>query len=114
MAHYAFIDENNIVTEVIVGIDENELIDGLTPEQFYGQFRNQICLRTSYNNKIRGKYAGIGDLYFQDEDIFVTPQPFSSWTRNGSYWTPPIPYPNDDKFYYWDEQLGNWVNGETL
>ena len=59
MAHYAFLD-NNIVTEVIVGIDETELIEGLTPEVWYGNFRGQPCVRTSYNGRIRYNYAGIG------------------------------------------------------
>jgi hypothetical protein len=70
MAHYAFLDENNIVTEVIVGIDETELIDGLDPETWYGNFRGQACKRTSYNANIRGKYAGIGMIYDPVEDVF--------------------------------------------
>jgi hypothetical protein len=70
MAHYAFI-ENNIVTEVITGIDETELIEGLNPEIWYGKFRNQICKRTSYNGKIRGNYAGIGMIYLEEEDLFM-------------------------------------------
>jgi len=74
MAHYAFL-YNNIVTEVIVGIDETELIEGLPPEEWYGNFRRQPCVRTSYNANIRGKYAGIGDLYDQDLDIFISPTP---------------------------------------
>jgi hypothetical protein len=73
MAHYAFLDENNIVTEVITGKDENQLIDGLTPEQWYGNYRGQTCVRTSYNAKIRGKYAGKGDTYDAVNDIFVAP-----------------------------------------
>lgn len=73
MAHYAFLDENNIVTEVITGIDETELIEGLHPEVWYGNFRNQVCKRTSYNENIRGKYAGIGDTYDPVQDIFTTP-----------------------------------------
>jgi len=73
MAHYAFL-ENNIVTEVIVGIDETETIEGLNPEIWYGNFRNQTCKRTSYNNKIRGNYAGIGYTYFPLEDIFMPPK----------------------------------------
>jgi hypothetical protein len=60
MAHYAFIDENNVVTEVITGIDETELIEGLDPETWYGNFRGQVCKRTSYNGNFRGCYAGIG------------------------------------------------------
>jgi hypothetical protein len=71
MAHYAFLDENNIVTEVIVGIDETELIEGLDPETWYGNFRNQVCKRTSYNNRIRGKFAGIGDTYDAVNDLFI-------------------------------------------
>lgn len=73
MAHYAFLDENNIVTEVIVGIDETELIEGLSPEQWYGNFRGQRCVRTSYNNNIRGVYAGIGYSYDEANDVFVAP-----------------------------------------
>lgn len=74
MAHYAFLDENNIVTEVIVGIDETELIEGLDPETWYGNFRNQVCKRTSYNAKIRGNYAGVGMTYLPLEDIFIQPK----------------------------------------
>jgi len=74
MAHYAFLDENNIVTEVIVGIDETELIEGLHPETWYGNFRGKVCKRTSYNANIRGKYAGIGDIYDPVEDVFKSPQ----------------------------------------
>jgi len=73
MAHYAFLNENNIVTEVITGIDETEILDGLTPEEWYGNFRKQKCVRTSYNANIRGKYAGIGDIYDPVQDIFVSP-----------------------------------------
>jgi hypothetical protein len=70
MAHYAFLDENNIVTEVIVGIDETELIEGLDPETWYGNFRNQKCKRTSYNGNIRGIFAGIGFYYNETLDVF--------------------------------------------
>lgn len=73
MAHYAFLDENNIVTEVIVGIDETELIEGLSPEEWYGNFRGQRCVRTSYNGNIRGVYAGIGYSYDEANDVFVEP-----------------------------------------
>jgi len=75
MAHYAFLDENNIVTEVIVGIDETETIEGLDTETWYGNFRRQTCKRTSYNNKIRYNYAGIGFTYDQDNDAFIAPNP---------------------------------------
>ena len=75
MAHYAFLDDNNIVTEVIVGIDETELIEGLDPETWYGNFKGQKCVRTSYNHKIRYNYAGL--FYFYDEvaDAFIAPKP---------------------------------------
>ena len=75
MAHYAFLDENNVVTEVITGIDETELIEGLHPETWYGNFRGQICKRTSYNNKIRYNYAGVGYSYDADSDAFIAPKP---------------------------------------
>jgi hypothetical protein len=75
MAHYAFLDENNVVTEVITGIDETELIEGLDTETWYGNFRGQRCVRTSYNGNIRGKYAGIGDIYDEVNDIFYSIQP---------------------------------------
>ncbi len=75
MAHYAFLDENNIVTEVIVGIDETELIEGLDPETWYGNFKNQTCKRTSYNGNIRHNYAGIGYTYDAIADSFIAPKP---------------------------------------
>lgn len=75
MAHYAFLDDSNIVTEVIVGKDETELIEGLTPEEWYGNFRGQKCLRTSYNGKIRYNYAGIGYTYDPIDDAFIAPMP---------------------------------------
>jgi hypothetical protein len=75
MAHYAFLNENNIVTEVIVGIDETELIQGLDTETWYGNFRNQICKRTSYNGNIRKNYAGIGYIYDAVRDAFIAPEP---------------------------------------
>jgi hypothetical protein len=73
MAHYAFLNENNIVTEVITGVNETELLEGLHPEEWYGNFRGQVCKRTSFNANIRGKYAGIGDYYDAEKDIFTTP-----------------------------------------
>ena len=80
MAHYAFLNDDNIVTEVIVGKDENELLDGLTPEEWYGQFRGQRCVRTSYNGRIRKNYAGIGYIYDPDRDAFIPPKPGDEWT----------------------------------
>jgi len=75
MAHYAFLDDNSIVTEVIVGIDETELIEGLDPETWYGNFRGQVCKRTSYNGKYRKNYAGVGYTYDADRDAFIAPKP---------------------------------------
>jgi hypothetical protein len=74
MAHYAFLDENNIVTEVIVGIDETELIEGLDTETWYGNFRGQVCKRTSYNGNIRKNYAGIGYAYDDELNAFIPPR----------------------------------------
>ena len=74
MAHYAFLDENSIVTEVIVGKDETELIEGLDPETWYGNYRQQVCKRTSYSGSYRKNYAGIGYSYWPDLDAFVPPQ----------------------------------------
>ncbi len=110
MAHYAFLDENNIVTEVIVGVDETELIEGLDPETWYGNFRGQVCKRTSYNSNIRGMYARIGCTYNYEEDIFIAVSPFPSWVRSGSIWNPPIPWPQVDKdnSYIWNEEILNW------
>lgn len=110
MAHYAFLDENNIVTEVIVGKDESELIDGLLPEEWYGNFRGQVCKRTSYNHKIRKQYAGIGYTYNETADVFIAPQPFPSWSLDENYdWKAPVEYPADGKFYLWDEANQVWV-----
>ena len=78
MAHYAFLDENNMVTEVITGIDETELIEGLDPETWYGNFRGQVCKRTSYNGNIRKNYAGIGYTYDEQRDAFISAEPENS------------------------------------
>jgi hypothetical protein len=82
MAHYAFLDENSIVTEVIVGKDETELIEGLDPETWYGNYRGQVCKRTSYNGNIRKNYAGIGYSYWSDLDAFVPPKCHESAVLN--------------------------------
>ena len=108
MAHYAFIDSNNIVTEVIVGKDENELLDGLSPEEWYGNFRGQRCIRTSYNGNIRKQYAGIGYSYDESADVFVQQQPFPSWTLDSNHdWQPPIQKPEGN--YIWNEEELAWV-----
>ena len=74
MAHYAFLNDKNIVVEVIVGIDETELIEGLDPETWYGNFRGQVCKRTSFNSNIRFNYAGIGYTYDEAKDAFIAPK----------------------------------------
>jgi hypothetical protein len=84
MAHYAFLDENNIVTEVITGIDETELIEGLNPETWYGNFKGQICKRTSYNNNYRFNYAGIGYTYDKVKDAFIPPKCHDQATLNNN------------------------------
>lgn len=115
MAHYAFLDENNVVTEVITGIDETELIEGESPESWYGKFRSQTCVRTSYNGNIRKNYAGIGFTYDEERDAFISPKPFASWILDEETcrWEAPVPYPSDASFenpYVWDEDAQDWVS----
>ena len=124
MAHYAFLDENNIVTEVIVGKDEGE--DGVDWEEHYGAFRGQTCKRTSYNTHggvhssggtpFRKNYAGIGYTYDADRDAFIPPKPFASWLldENTCLWNAPVPYPNDGGFYRWDEATLSWINDDPV
>ncbi len=121
MAHYAFLDENNVVTLVIVGKNETE--DGIDWEEFYG------AVRTSYNTSaglyidpvtrepaedqsraFRKNFAGIGYTYDQQRDAFIPPKPFDSWILNEDTccWDPPVPYPNDGLQYYWNESADNW------
>ncbi len=111
MAHYAFLDENNIVTEVIVGIDETELIDGKEPEVWYSEFRGQVCKRTSYNATIRKNYAAVGFTYDPDLDAFIPPKPFDTWEldEDTCRWLAPIPYPTDGLMYRWDEIASDWT-----
>jgi hypothetical protein len=115
MAHYAFLDDNNIVTEVIVGIDETELIEGEAPDVWYGKFRSQTCVRTSYNANIRKNYAGIGYTYDEERDAFIPPKPFASWLldEDTCQWKAPVPYPTDGTtLYVWDEAEQDWVQPE--
>ena len=122
MAHYAFLDENNIVTEVIVGKDEGE-VDW---EQHYGAFRSQSCKRTSYNTSggvhrlggtpYRKNYAGIGYTYDSERDAFIPPTPYASWLLNedSCLWNAPVPYPDDGNLYTWDEETLSWVNNDSV
>jgi hypothetical protein len=117
MAHYAFLDENYIVTEVIVGKDESNY----DWEAHYGQFRGQLCKRTSYNTHggvhngggtpYRKNYAGIGYSYDPQRDAFIPPKPFNSWQLNETtcLWDPPTPMPTDGQMYRWDEDTTSWV-----
>lgn len=128
MAHYAFLDENNIVTEVIVGNDE--VNDGTNWEQYYGDFRGLVCKRTSYNTRggvhydpntnlpsadqskaFRKNYAGIGYTYDSVRDAFIPPQLYPSWSLNEQtcLWVPPVPMPIDVNVWTWDEQSQSWV-----
>ena len=113
MAHYAFL-ENNVVTEVITGIDETELIEGLDTETWYGNFRGQTCKRTSYNHNIRKQYAGVGYTYDPVADVFVAPQPFPSWSLDANHdWQPPTPRPTEG-LWIWNEADQTWDELENL
>ena len=127
MAHYAFIDENNVVADVIVGKSEGNF----DWEQHYGMTRGMLCKRTSYNTyggvhydldtnqpsadqskALRKNFAGIGYTYDAQRDAFIPPQPFQSWTLNDQtcLWDAPVPYPDDDtKPYLWDEATVSWI-----
>ena len=114
MAHYAFLDENNVVTEVIVGIDETELIEGLDTETWYGNFRGQTCKRTSYNGNIRKQYAGIGYSYDAFNDVFIAPQPYPSWSLDNYFnWQPPTLKPEGIN-WYWSEESLEWIDATKL
>ena len=126
MAHYTFLDDNYIVTEVIVGKDETNF----DWEQYYSIKRGQLCKRTSYNTKggiyynpitnlpdddqskaFRKNYAGLGFTYDPIRDAFIAPKPYPSWILNeGScIWEAPVSYPNDGQLYSWDETTLSWV-----
>ena len=117
MAHYAFLNENYIVTEVIVGKDESNF----DWERYYGDIRGQLCKRTSYNTiggvhknggtPLRKNYAGLGFTYDPTRDAFIPPKPYPSWNLNeeSCIWKAPVPYPNDGQLYSWDESTKSWV-----
>ena len=117
MAHFAKLDENNVVLEVHV-VHNNELLDenGIEQEQkgidFLINWSNGYLAwkQTSYNGNIRKNYAGIGYTYRADIDAFVPPQPFASWTLNAdARWEPPVAMPQDGKMYSWDESTTSWT-----
>lgn len=118
MAHYAFLNMQNIVTEVIVGKDET---DGPTNwEMHYGNIREQVCKRTSYNTRggahindgtpFRKNYAGIGFTYDYARDAFIPPKPYDSWIldSNTCLWDSPVAYPEDGQVYTWNEETQQW------
>jgi hypothetical protein len=129
MAHYAFIGSDNVVTDVIVGINENDLPDGVQSwEKHYGDFWGQRCVQTSYNTYggihytngkpskdqskgLRKNYAGIGYTYDEALDAFIPPKPYESWVldETSCLWIAPIEHPGDGGSYTWDEAQGDWV-----
>ena len=126
MAHYALLDENNIVTQVFVGKNENEVPEGYTSnEDYYKDLFGQECKQTSYNTvknqhkrggtPLRYNYAGIGFSYNPEADAFIAPQPFDSWTLNTDCycWEAPIPMPQDENVYFWNEESSSWEAFDT-
>jgi hypothetical protein len=126
MAHYAFLDRNNIVTEVIVGKNENE--DNINWEQWYGNFRGQVCKQTSYNTiggihtnggtPFRKNYAGIGYMFDEQRNAFIPPKPYASWilVEESCTWKAPVDMPTDwtiDNPYLWDENTISWIHQTT-
>jgi len=112
MAHYAWLDENNIVVNVTVGVDETEVINGLDTETFYTQATGYNIKRTSYNNNIRKQYAGIGFTYDVIHDVFITPQPYASWLLDNNFdWQAPTPKPEGK--CVWDESTLSWIELEA-
>jgi len=115
MAHYAQLDENNVVTQVIV-IDNKDTADanGVEKEYIGAAFCERlfggIWKQTSYNGRIRKNYAGIGYTYREDIDAFVAPKPYASWTLDANaQWQPPVAMPTDGGMYSWDEATTSWV-----
>jgi hypothetical protein len=124
MAHFAKLDENNVVLEVHV-VNNNELLDanGQESEQkgidflvSWSQGAHTNWKQTSYNGNFRKNYAGIGYSYDSDRDAFIPPKPFSSWLLNEDtcLWESPVPYPQDGKMYTWDETTTSWVEFNNL
>ena len=121
MAHYALLDENNVVIQVITGVDENIIqtdLDGTQVggsseawEEFYATrpwLNATSCKRTSYNNNIRKQYAGIGYTYDAVNDVFIAPKPFASWLLDENFdWQPPTPRP-EGIGWYWNEEELTW------
>lgn len=123
MAHFAQLDENNIVIQVIV-VHNNELLDnGIESEEKGILFCQSlfgidtIWKQTSYNGTFRRNFAGVGFMYDEYRDAFLEPKPFFNWVLNDTTfkWEAPIPYPNDGKRYGWDGYTNSWRDlGEKL
>ena len=116
MAHFAKLDSNNIVTQVVV-VNNNVLLkaDGVTESEYKGKtflnslFGSSTWVQTSYNGNFRKQFAGVGFTYDSTNDVFVAPQPFDSWTLDSNHdWQPPTPRPSDDNFYQWNEDDQAW------
>lgn len=115
MAHFAKLDENNIVTEVLVVNNDVILKTDGTESEYKGKvflnalFGNATWVQTSYNNNFRKQFAGIGYKYDETNDVFITPQPFDSWSLDENFdWQAPTPYPTDRKVYKWNEENLQW------
>jgi hypothetical protein len=116
MAHFAQLNEENLVTQVIVVANQDTADqDGVENEAIGIEFCTNLLggtwKQTSYNGNIRKNYAGVGYKYDAALDAFIPPQPFASWTLNNetAQWEAPTPYPTDDKRYTWDEATTSWV-----
>jgi hypothetical protein len=116
MAHFAQLDSNNVVVQVIVvGNADTADANGVEKEHIGAAFCERLLggvwKQTSYNGNIRKRYAGIGYTYDADRDAFIAPKPFPSWTLNNTTvdWEAPVARPNDDKMYRWDEETLSWV-----
>lgn len=115
MAHFAELDENNIVTRVIV-VNNLELLDEAGEEQeskgidFCKSLLGGNWIQTSYSGTFRVRFAGQGYTYSEYHDAFIAPKPYASWLFNDNSldWYAPVPYPEDGKYYYWNEELINW------
>jgi hypothetical protein len=115
MAHFAELNDSNVVQQVIVVSNEEILDNGVESEAKGIAFCQSLFgthtrwIQTSYNGNIRKNYAAIGYIYDPITDRFIAPQPYPSWTLDSnSQWQPPIPYPNAPEFYSWNEEIGNW------
>jgi len=120
MAHYAILNENNIVTHVIVGKDENETYGGqvVSWEEYYGGKRTSFNtiggVHINGGTPFRKNYAGVGFSYDSERDAFIPPKPYDSWLLNETtcLWDAPIPQPNDGKRYTWNEETISWIEVE--